>query len=88
MPNGNQEKIKQAVRQIQANPAMLDELIGLPPGQRKQRLTQMGLGDVKRQDVQQQVQQLLSDQQAPPSAARAVEWVGALATLAAGALAA
>lgn len=88
MPNPHADKIRGAVRQVSANPALLDELISLPPGQRKQRLREMNLGDVSREDVKQTMQELLTDQQATPGSERVVEWVGAAATLAAGALAA
>lgn len=83
-----QKKIESTVRRISADPALLDELLSASKGQRKQKLEDLGLGDVNRRDVSEHFKKLMiADPGAEPSADRPVEWVGALATLAAGALA-
>jgi hypothetical protein len=81
------QKLKDAVNRISANPAMLDDLISLPPGQRKRKLQDLGI-DYKRDDVRKQMLELMQGSGGPVGPDRMVDWVAAGATLAAGALAA
>ena len=85
------DEIKHFIKRVGQDPAILDSLLNAGgPGPRRQVLRGHAGQDFSRQEVAEKVRELLSKSTAGgvPSAARPVEWIGAIATVVAGALAA
>lgn len=96
---GRSEEMKELVRKIGDNPHLVDELMASPtPESKKKKLKDAGVLDAsepafKRQELTEQIEQLLlaaaqKEGAQVGSPERLVEWVGAIAAAAAGAMAA
>jgi hypothetical protein len=85
----NANKIRQAIKKISQSPADIKRILDTGAGGRKSELVKALGQDYSRDEVAQTLREILSKAQAGgASSARPVEWIGAAATLAAGALAA
>lgn len=87
------DEIKNLIKKVGQDPTILDSLLNAgTPGHRKQLLRGHAGQEFSRQEVAEKVRDLLAKSTAGgggvPSAARPVEWIGAIATVVAGALAA
>jgi hypothetical protein len=83
-------EVKNSIRKLADDPAKLQSLLDMSKQERRAELQKLGIPSLNRKEASDAIQELLgaSGGGAQASAARAVEWVGAIATLAAGALAA
>jgi hypothetical protein len=95
MTEGADEKIRSAIKTLGSDPKALESLLSISGDARREKLREMGLGDISREEVQEFIEQ---DEVAGFAIRRAggpggpvqstVEWAGVVATIAAGALAA
>ena len=84
-----QKKLIDIVRDLTDDPFLVQELIDAGKPARRAKLKRLGVGELDRAEVRLVVKSLMTEKHPPrPSAERPVEWVGAIATLVAGALAA
>lgn len=84
----NAAKIRQAIKKMSQNPADIKRVLDAGGGRKNELVKSLGQ-DFTRDEVAQTLRDILSKAQAGgASSARPVEWIGAAATLAAGALAA
>ena len=95
MTEGADERIRAAIKKLGNDPEALESLLSVSGNARREKLEEMGLGDVSREDVREFIEE---DEVAgfamtrgtgttrPPQST--VEWAGVIATVAAGALAA
>jgi len=84
----NAAKIRQAIKKMSQNPADIKRVLDSGGGRKNELVKSLGQ-DFTRDEVAQTLRDILSKAQAGgASSARPVEWIGAAATLAAGALAA
>ena len=82
-------KIKQAIKKMSKSPADIKRVLDAGKGGRKNELAKAVGHDFDPNDVADTLREILSKAASSDgSAARPVEWIGAAATLAAGALAA
>lgn len=85
----NAAKIRQAIKKMSQNPTDIKRVLDAGVGGRKNEIVKSLGQDFTRDEVAQTLRDILSKAQAGgASSARPVEWIGAAATLAAGALAA
>lgn len=96
MTEGTDEKIRSAIKQLGSDPDALESLLSVSGEARQEKLDEMGLSDISREDVK----EFLEQDEVSGFAIRrpggttsgpvqsTVEWTSAAATLAAGALAA
>lgn len=84
----NAAKIRQAIKKMSQNPTDIKRVLDSGGGRKNELVKSLGQ-DFTRDEVAQTLRDILSKAQAGgASSARPVEWIGAAATLAAGALAA
>jgi hypothetical protein len=81
----DKKQIKDIINKLHANPKQLDDLLA---GDRSKKLKTHGADKLTRKEVQAVMEELLTTPDAAGSPARIVEWVGAIAAAAAGAMAA
>ena len=84
------KKIMEIAREMTADPFLMQELIDAGKPGRKSRLRQLGADKLERTEVRKVLEKLMTERTAAGGASpeRPVEWVAAVATLVAGALAA
>lgn len=94
------DEVKKLIRKVGDNPALVDQLLNannMNRENKKRTIRDAGLQDVadnppSRQELIQEIEKLLTPSGAgvgaPGSSQRIVEWIGAIATAAAGAMAA
>lgn len=95
MTEGAEDRIRSAIKTLGSDPKALEELLSVSGQERRKKLEAMGLGDVSRDDVKEFIEQdeVAGFAMRQPGKVgggpvqSTVEWVGAAATLAAGALA-
>ncbi len=95
MAEAADEKIRSAIKTLGSDPSALESLLSVSGDARREKLNEMGLGDISPDDVREFIQQ---DEVAGFAMRKAggasgpvqstVEWAGVIATIAAGALAA
>ena len=84
----SKEKIKDVIRKFHANPKDLDAALEAGKATREEKLKKHGAETLNRAEVRKAIEELLIQPQTAGSEARLVEWVGAVAAAAAGAMAA
>jgi hypothetical protein len=92
MAEGTDEKIRSAIKTLGSDPEALESLLSVAGEARREKLKEMGLGDISRDDVKAFIEKdevagfAMKSQPGGP-VQRTVEWAGVVATVAAGALA-
>lgn len=95
MTEGADEKIRAAIKTLGSDPGALESLLSVSGDARREKLKEMGLGDISKDDVREFIEQdevagfaMRTSGTRPGGPVQStVEWAGVIATIAAGALA-